>query len=99
MARIKVVDKTGEQGQHRDTLRRMNTVRLTILALIGCAASSFGGEIYGTIKEGDRPVGKGVQLEIKTGAQVYSTTTDEFGNYRVIVVETGKGALTVQFRG
>jgi hypothetical protein len=77
----------------------MNTVRLTLLALTVCAASTFGGEIYGTIKEGERPVGKGVKLEIKTAAQVYSAVTDDFGNYRVVVAETGKYAITVQFNG
>jgi len=77
----------------------MTTVRLIPLALILCAASSFGGEIYGTIKEGEKPIGKGVTLEIKNGAQVYSAVTDDFGNYRVIVAETGKCEITVQFKG
>ncbi|SRR6266481_2386590 len=77
----------------------MNTIRLALLALIICAASTFGGEIYGTIKEGERPVGKGVSLEIRRGPQVYSAVTDDFGNYRIIVPETGKYAITVQFKG
>ena len=77
----------------------MNTVRLTLVVLIVCAASSLGGEIYGTIKEGEKPVGKGVALEVKTAVQTYPALTDEFGNYRVVVAETGKCAITVQFDG
>jgi hypothetical protein len=77
----------------------MNAIRLTLVALILCAASSFGGEIYGTIKEGEKPVGKSVPLEIKTYVQTYPAVTDEFGNYRVVVAETGKCAITVQFDG
>jgi hypothetical protein len=77
----------------------MKTIRLVLLALIICVAPSFGGEIYGTIKEGERPVRGGVALKIRSAAQVYSTVTDDFGNYRVIVEETGKCAITVQFKG
>ena len=77
----------------------MKTIRLSLLALVICVAPSFGGEIYGTITEGERPVGKGVALEIRSGAQVYPAVTDDFGNYRAVVVETGKCAITVQFRG
>jgi hypothetical protein len=75
----------------------MNTIRLALLALLVCAAPSFGGEIYGTIKENGRPVGQGVTLEIQTSAQVYHAATDGFGNYRVIVPEVGKSKITVHF--
>ena len=80
----------------------MNAVRLTFLAFMAFAASSFGGEIYGTItikEDGGRSVAIGATLTIKRGDQVYSTATDEFGNYRVVVAEPGKCALTVQPRG
>ena len=60
----------------------MNAVRLTFLAFMAFAASSFGGEIYGTItikEDGGRSVAIGATLTIKRGDQVYSTATDEFG--------------------
>ena len=76
----------------------MRAIPLTLLALTVSAVSSFGGEIYGTIKEGERPVGKGVAIEIKTNVeQPYSAVTDEFGNYRVIVPEPGRFPITVRF--
>jgi hypothetical protein len=76
----------------------MNTIRLILAALIVCAGSSFGGQIYGTIKEGGKPIEKGVKIEITTEAKaVYPTSTDEFGNYRVIVPEPGKCKITVYF--
>jgi hypothetical protein len=78
----------------------MRAIRLTLLASIVCTVSSFGGEIYGTIKEGERPVGKGVTIEIQTNVdRPYSAVTDEFGNYRVIVREIGRFPITVQFNG
>ena len=76
----------------------MNMVRFILLALTLFAASSYAGEIYGTIKEGDKPVGKDTKLEIKSAAKTYPAVTDEFGNYRVIVVETGKCEITIHFK-
>lgn len=78
----------------------MKTIRLILLTLTVCAVSSFGGEIYGTIKEGGKPVERGVRVEITTDARaVYSTSTDEFGNYRVTVPETGKCKIAIWFGG
>jgi len=76
----------------------MNMIRFILLALTLFAASSFAGEIYGTIKEGDKPVDKGTTLEIKSSAKIYSAVTDEFGNYRVVVVEPGKCEITIHFK-
>jgi hypothetical protein len=43
----------------------MKMVRFVVLTLAVSVASTFAGEIYGTIKEGEKPVGKGVSLEVK----------------------------------
>src|SRR6266498_3959369 len=80
----------------------MNTTRIALLVLIVCLARSFGGEIYSTIKEGGRPVGRGVKVEITRGtegAPGYSADTDNFGNYRVIVPEIGRFVIAIQFKG
>ena len=76
----------------------MKTFRFVLLALTLFAAPGFAGEIYGTIKEGDKSVGKGTKVEIKSSAKTYSAVTDEFGNYRVAVAETGKCEFTVHFK-
>jgi hypothetical protein len=76
----------------------MKTFRFVLLALTLFAASSFAGEIYGTIKVDGKPVGKGTTLEVKSSAKTYSGVTDEFGNYRVVVAETGKCDLTIHFK-
>ena len=81
-------------------LNEMNTIRFMLLALTLSAVSSMGGQIYGTIREGGKPIEKGVKIEITSeGRTVYPASTDEFGNYRVIVPETGKCTITVWFRG
>ena len=76
----------------------MKTFRFVLLALTLFAASSFAGEIYGTIKEGKDLVPKNTTIEIKSSAKTYSAVTDEFGNYRVAVAETGKCELTVHLK-
>jgi hypothetical protein len=78
----------------------MNTIRVTLLALTLSPVLSMGGQIYGTIKEGGKPIEKGVKIEITTeGGTGYPASTDQFGNYRIIVPETGKCTITVWFRG
>jgi hypothetical protein len=75
----------------------MMSVRFILPALMLLATSTFGGEIYGTIKEGDQPA-KAASLEVKIGDKTYSAVTDEFGNYRVVIAETGKCQLTIHLK-
>ena len=76
----------------------MKTFRFVLLAQTLFVGSSFAGEIYGTIKEGKELVPKSTTIEIKSSAKTYSAVTDEFGNYRVAVAETGKCEFTVHFK-
>lgn len=81
-------------------LNEMDTIRFMLLALALSAVSSMAGQIYGTIRESGKPIEKGVKIEITTeGRAKYSASTDEFGNYRVNVPETGKCTITVWFTG
>jgi hypothetical protein len=78
--------------------RPMNTLPLTCFALALLAASSFAGEIYGTITQNGKPVGKDVAVTIAIGGQSYSKVTDEFGSYRIFVAESGKGTVKIAFK-
>jgi hypothetical protein len=77
----------------------MTTVRLIPLALILCAASSLGGEIYGTIKEDGKAVAKDIVVTIEIEGKSYPKSTDEFGSYRIFVPEVGKCTAKVAFNG
>ena len=76
----------------------MTTMRLTLLALTACAASSFAGEIYGTIKENGKPVGKGIAVSVTPGADT-PKLTDELGGYRIFVPQVGPCTLNVSIKG
>ncbi len=69
-----------------------------ILALL-CIAFSFpvalAGEIYGTIREGGKPVKAGTKVEAKCAKGSYSSETDKLGSYRLFLKEEGKCTLSV----
>ena len=77
----------------------MITMRLTLLVLIACAASSFAGEIYGTIKVNGKPVGKDIAVSVTPGADSTPKRTDELGGYRVFVPQVGACTIKVSFKG
>lgn len=77
----------------------MITMRLTLLAFIASVASSFAGEIYGTIKENGKPVGKGIEVSITPDKYTASKQTDEFGGYRIFVREVGPCTVNISFKG
>ena len=54
----------------------MITWRVTLFSLVACAASSFGGEIYGTITENGKPVGKGMSITITPGVDSQARQTN-----------------------
>ena|SRR2546423_6928267 len=75
----------------------MKAIPLVLLVLLSLATSAWAGEIYGTIKEGGRPLKK-APVEIKTpNNKAYPGSTDDFGNYRITVAESGKCTITVEF--
>jgi len=77
----------------------MKSIPRVFLVSLSLAASARAGEIYGSIKEGSQPVKK-APLEIKApNNKAYPGSTDDLGNYRIIVAETGKCTITVQFNG
>jgi hypothetical protein len=77
----------------------MKATPLVLLVLLSLATSGWAGEIYGSIKAGGQPVKKAL-VEIKApNNKAYPGSTDDYGNYRIVVAETGKCTITVQFDG
>jgi hypothetical protein len=76
----------------RQAMRATGKV-LVILLLAACLAQA--GEIYGTITDGTKPVPAGAKVEITVAGKVYEGVTDKIGSYRIVVMEKGKGRLTI----
>ncbi len=72
--------------------------RLAFFALTFVAASSFGGEIYGTIKESGKPIAKDVEVTIELNGNKHLGKIDEFGSYRIFVTGTGLCSISIKPR-
>ena len=74
----------------------MRKIFLLMLCLAVPGTPALAGEIYGTIKEGGKPVNAGTKIEVKCAKGSFSAETDKLGSYRLFVQEQGKCALSVK---
>ena len=74
----------------------MRKVFLAMLCLAISCTTALAGEIYGTVKEGGKPIKAGTKVEVKCAKGSYSAETDKLGSYRVFVPEQGKCTLSVK---
>ena len=78
----------------------MNPRFITPVLLLLLSASAFAAQVYGTLREGDRPLPQGVQVVITCpGNPPHTGGTDAGGSYRIYVSEKGKCTLQVQYNG
>jgi hypothetical protein len=74
----------------------MRKVFLAMLCLAISCTTALAGEIYGTVKEGGKPIKAGTKVEVKCAKGSYSAETDKLGSYRLFVQEQGKCTLSIQ---
>jgi hypothetical protein len=74
----------------------MRKVFLAMLCLAISYTTALAGEIYGTVKEGGKPIKAGTKVEVKCAKGSYSAETDKLGSYRLFVQEQGKCTLSIQ---
>lgn len=72
---------------------------ICLLALLGVSTYLLAGEIYGTLRIGNRPVPAGLEITINVGGVDYCTQTDAHGAFRVRVGRNGPGVLKVDISG
>lgn len=75
----------------------MRNIAVSLMMMATCAAHA--GEIFGTLREGDRPVGAGIKVTVEAEGRSYATQTDASGSYRLFVEPEGKFSLTVNYKG
>lgn len=76
-------------------------MKYLIVAVFGfflLVSPALGGEVYGTITDGSKPIAAGIKVTVTAGGQTYSTETDKFGSYRLFIKQKGKFTLTVQMK-
>ena len=74
----------------------MKALALSVTLLVSIPSLASAGEVYGTIKEGGKPVKDGLKVELACGAKPVAGETDKFGAYRLFVPEEGKCTLTLR---
>jgi len=74
----------------------MKALMLSVVLLVSMPSLASAGEVYGTIKEGGKPVKGGLKVELACGTKPTSGETDQFGSYRLFAAEEGKCTLTVR---
>lgn len=70
-----------------------------ILGTLAAALPLTGGQIFGTLTEGGKAVGKGVEVVVDCAGEQTKGVTDNFGGYRVTVQKTGRCTLTLAYKG
>ena len=77
----------------------MKTITMLFLFIMLISTFTFSGEIYGSLKEGESSVGRGIRIEITSPRETYATETEEDGSYRLFIREEGKCTLKVHYEG
>lgn len=69
-----------------------------LLIVFSMTSAAIAGEIYGTITDGGKPVPAGTKIEVAVAGKTVAGATDQFGSYRVVVADKGKGTLTAYYK-
>jgi len=76
---------------------KLMTILLLFLVVLIYPSISLSGEIYGSIKIGNRYVQQGVNIKIKCNNSPITTQTDQYGSYRVRISHIGSCTLKVTY--
>ena len=80
----------------------MSMSRIASLLVVFAASVSLAaaGEVFGKVLDGAASVGEGATVEAKCGAKAYpAVKTDKAGSYHLVLAETGKCTMTVNYKG
>lgn len=77
----------------------MKVIFCLVVVILLFAMTASAAQVYGTLKEGDRPVEAGVNIDITCDNSSYSGQTDAHGSYSIYVQRKGKCTFTVHYRG
>lgn len=79
----------------------MRRIAILLLLILLFPTFAVAGQIFGSLKENNTSVGKGVGIRIQCGEKVnpYEGESDSYGSYSVYVPQPGKCAFTVYYAG
>ncbi len=62
------------------------------------ASMAMGGEIFGTIVDGNKAVPEGTKVEVTVAGKTFTGIIDKTGTYHIFAAEKGKGLLTAFYK-
>jgi len=72
---------------------------ISFLLFLVCSWSVFAAQIFGSVRDGGRPV-TNADIRVTCGSnQPHVTRTDQYGSYSVYVGETGRCTFTITYNG
>jgi hypothetical protein len=78
----------------------MRMTRLLLFSIVFLPSIASAGQIYGNLKEGDRPVRQGVTVQVTCrNPTPYQGQTDAYGSYSINVRESTNCELKVLYDG
>lgn len=77
----------------------MRAVSFALGLILLLPTVAFTGQIFGSLKEGRRSVGRGVPVEVICGGDRYAVQTDAYGSYNIYAPKTGKCTFVVTHKG
>ncbi len=75
----------------------MKAAAFALLLFCSFPSPGFAAQVYGTLRESDKPVGPNVRVDVVCGKSTYSAVTDNYGSYKLFAKETGKCTLRVYY--
>jgi len=69
-------------------------IAAAVSSILLVASAAVGGEIYGTVTEGGKPVAAGMALRLTCGSAAADARTDAYGAYSLKSATTGKCGLS-----
>ncbi|HJZ68628.1 MAG TPA: hypothetical protein VKF81_10945 [Blastocatellia bacterium] len=77
----------------------MKGILTLVLLLFLLPTVVFAAQVYGSLKEGGRPVGRGCKVVVDCSGELYERETDDYGSYSVYAARKGKCTLQVYYQG
>jgi hypothetical protein len=69
-----------------------------VLSFLGSGFAK-AAQVYGSFKDGNTPVGAGIEVKILCAGTTYQGFTDNYGSYNIYTPQTGRCTLTVNYMG
>jgi hypothetical protein len=76
----------------------MKAAGFALLVFLSIPSLGLAAQLYGTLRESDKPVGPNIRVEAVCGSSTYPAVTDNYGSYKLFAREIGKCALRVYYK-